>query len=55
MYDPITEQLIRDIPKFEHIDVDRLPQFLSTVYAHVVSAKSQLEHGRLELFEIDEK
>ena len=55
MYDPITEQLIRDIPKFEHIDVDRLPQFLSTVYANVVSAKSQLEHGRLELFEIDEK
>lgn len=47
MFDPITEKLIKDIPKFDDIDVERLPQLLSSVYAHIVSAKSQLANGQL--------
>ena len=31
MFDPITEKLIKDIPQFEDIDVERLPQLLSSV------------------------
>lgn len=45
MFDPITEKLIKDIPQFDDIDVERLPQLLSSVYAHIVSAKSQLANG----------
>lgn len=47
MFDPITEKLIKDIPQFDDIDVERLPQLLSSVYAHIVSAKSQLANGQL--------
>lgn len=47
MFDPITEKLIKDIPQFDDIDVERLPQLLSSVYAHIVSAKSQLANGLL--------
>ena len=47
MFDPITEKLIKDIPQFDDIDVERLPQLLSSVYAHIVSAKSQLSNGQL--------
>lgn len=47
MFDPITEKLIKDIPQFDDIDVERLPQLLSSVYAHVISAKSQLANGQL--------
>lgn len=47
MFDPITEKLIKDIPLFDDIDVERLPQLLSSVYAHIVSAKSQLANGQL--------
>lgn len=46
MFDPITEKLIKDIPQFDDIDVERLPQLLSSVYAHIVSAKSQLANGQ---------
>lgn len=49
MFDPITEKLIKDIPQFEDLDVERLPQFLSSVYAHIISAKSQLTNGNLPL------
>lgn len=49
MFDPITEKLIKDIPQFEDIDVGRLPQLLSSVYAHIISAKSQLASGQLPL------
>lgn len=49
MFDPITEKLIKDIPQFEDIDVERLPQLLSSVYAHIISAKSQLTNGNLPL------
>lgn len=49
MFDPITEKLIKDIPQFEDIDVERLPQLLSSVYAHIISAKSQLANGQLPL------
>lgn len=49
MFDPITEKLIKDIPQFEDIDVGRLPQLLSSVYAHIISAKSQLINGNLPL------
>ena len=49
MFDPITEKLIKDIPQFDDIDVERLPQLLSSVYAHIVSAKSQLANGQLPL------
>ena len=47
MFDPITEKLIKDIPRFDDIDVERLPQLLSNVYAHVISAKSQLSNEQL--------
>lgn len=47
MFDPITEKLIKDIPQFDDIDVERLPQLLSSVYAHIISAKSQLANGQL--------
>lgn len=47
MFDPITEKRIKDIPQFDDIDVERLPQLLSSVYAHIVSAKSQLSNGQL--------
>lgn len=49
MFDPITEKWIKDIPQFENLDVERLPQFLSSVYAHIISAKSQLTNGNLPL------
>lgn len=49
MFDPITEKLIKDIPQFDDIDVERLPQLLSSVYAHIISAKSQLANGQLPL------
>ena len=49
MFDPITEKLIKDIPRFDDIDVERLPQLLSSVYAHVISAKSQLSNEQLPL------
>lgn len=49
MFDSITEKLIKDIPRFDDIDVERLPQLLSSVYAHVISAKSQLSNEQLPL------
>lgn len=49
MFDPITEKWIKDIPQFENLDVERLPQFLSSVYAHIISTKSQLTNGNLPL------
>lgn len=49
MFDPITEKLIKDIPQFDDIDVERLPQLLSSVYANIISAKSQLANGQLPL------
>lgn len=49
MFDPITEKLIKDIPQFDDIDVERLPQLLSSVYANIISAKSQFANGQLPL------
>ena len=53
MFDPITEKLIKDIPQFDDIDVERLPQLLSSVYAHIVSAKSQLSKVSLSWNDIE--
>lgn len=56
MYNPITEQLIRAIPLFDGVNVDRLPQRLSEIYAIIIGTKTYIESGELpfEKKEIEE-
>lgn len=51
MYNPVTEQLIRAIPLFDGIDVDRLPQRLSEIYAIIIGTKTYIESGKLQFEE----
>lgn len=51
MFDPVTEDIIKDIPHLNGIDVERLPLELTKIYSNIVSVKSQLERGKLQLTE----
>lgn len=51
MYNPVTEQLIRAIPLFDGIDVDRLPQRLSEIYAIIIGTRTYIESGKLQFEE----
>ena len=45
MYNSTTEQKIKDIPKIGDIDIDRLPQDLTRIYAQIVSLRRQVVDG----------
>ena len=51
MFDPVTEDIIKNIPHLNGIDVERLPLELTKIYSNIVSVKSQLERGKLQLTE----
>lgn len=51
MFDPVTEDIIKNIPHLNGIDVERLPIELTKIYSNIVSVKSQLERGKLQLTE----
>ena len=51
MYNPVTEQLIRAIPLFDGINISRLPQRLSEIYAIIVGTKTYIESGNLQFEE----
>lgn len=51
MFDPVTEDIIKDIPHLNGIDEERLPLELTKIYSNIVSVKSQLERGKLQLTE----
>lgn len=45
MYNNITEQKIKEIPPIGDIDIDRLPQELTRIYAQIVSLRRQVVDG----------
>lgn len=45
MYNTITEETIKQIPQIGEIDIERLPQELTRVYAQIVSLRRQLTEG----------
>ncbi|KAF2082056.1 DEAD/DEAH box helicase [Flavobacterium sharifuzzamanii] len=49
MYNSKTEDKIKDIPQIGDIDIDRLPQELTKIYAQVVSIRKQITEGSLNL------
>lgn len=51
MFDPVTEDFIKEIPHLNGIDEERLPLELTKIYSNIVSVKSQLERGKLQLTE----
>ena len=51
MFDPVTEDYIKDIPHLNGIDGERLPLELTKIYSNIVSVKSQLDRGKLQLTE----
>lgn len=53
MYNNATEHKIKDIPKVGNIDIERLPQELTKIYAYIVSLRRQVADGTLA-FQDDE-
>lgn len=51
MFDSVTEDFIKEIPHLNGIDEERLPLELTKIYSNIVSVKSQLERGKLQLTE----
>lgn len=47
MYNSTTERKIKDIPDIADIDINRLPQELTKIYAQIVSLKRQVADGTL--------
>ncbi|MBF6653948.1 hypothetical protein C3B47_13895 [Flavobacterium columnare] len=47
MYNSTTEQKIKDIPKIGDIDIERLPQDLTRIYAQIVSLRRQVVDGTI--------
>lgn len=47
MYNRITEEKIKDIPSIGDIDIERLPQELTKIYAQIVSLRRQFTEGRI--------
>lgn len=47
MYNSITEEKIKNIPKVGEINIERLPQELTRIYAQVVSLRRQLNDGTI--------
>ncbi|MFT7898403.1 DEAD/DEAH box helicase [Tenacibaculum ascidiaceicola] len=51
MYNSITEQKIKDIPTIGDIDINRLPQDLTRIYAQIVSLRRQVLDGEINFQE----
>ena len=51
MYNSITEQKIKDIPTIGDIDINRLPQDLTRIYAQIVSLRRQILDGEINFQE----
>ena len=51
MYNSITEDKIKQIPKIGDIDIDRLPQELTKIYAQIISFKRQFADGTINFHE----
>ncbi|MBB4801802.1 superfamily II DNA/RNA helicase [Flavobacterium nitrogenifigens] len=49
MYNSKTEEKIKDIPQIGDIDIERLPQELTRIYAQVVSLRRQITEGDVNL------
>ena len=49
MYNSITEEKIKQIPQVGHIDIDRLPQELTRIYAQIVSLRRQFADGTINI------
>lgn len=53
MYNNTTEQKIKDIPTIGDIDIDRLPQDLTRIYAQIVSLRRQVVDGTINFQDED--
>lgn len=53
MYNSKTEEKIKRIPQIGDIDIQRLPQELTRIYAQVVSVRKQIAEGNLNLKDED--
>lgn len=53
MFNKITANILRMLPPVKGVDIERIPQLLSKVYAHIVGLKTKYEVGILE-FEAEE-
>ncbi|SEM27576.1 Helicase conserved C-terminal domain-containing protein [Chryseobacterium taichungense] len=53
MYNSATEQKIKDIPTIGDIDIDRLPQDLTRIYAQIVSLRRQVVDGTINFQDED--
>lgn len=51
MYNSITELKIKNIPQIGEIDIDRLPQDLTRIYAQIVSLRRQIADGTINFQE----
>src|SRR3569833_1587783 len=50
MYNSITEQTIREIPVIGDINVERLPQELTRIFARIVSLRRRIAEGAVDNF-----
>src|SRR5687768_5216526 len=48
MYNSVTEQKIKQIPVIGDVDIERLPQELTRIYAQIVSLRRQLVAGNID-------
>ena len=53
MFNKVTADILRMLPPVKGVDIERMPQLLSKVYAHIVGLKTKYEVGILE-FEAEE-
>jgi ATP-dependent RNA helicase DOB1 len=51
MYNIITEQKIKNIPQIGEVDIERLPQDLTRIYAQIVSLRRQIVDGTINFQE----
>lgn len=51
MYNSITEEKIKQIPAIGNIDIDRLPQELTRIYAQIISLRRQLAESPINIKE----
>lgn len=53
MFNKVTADILRMLPPVKGVDIERMPQLLSKVYAHIVGLKTKYKVGILE-FEAEE-
>ena len=53
MFNKITADILRMLPPVKGVNIERMPQLLSKVYAHIVGLKTKYEIETLE-FEAEE-